>query len=738
MVHSSALEMSNMQQVYGYVERITFSNDETGFTIAKIQEPKQEGLTCVVGKLPGLQPGETIRCTGSWKTHMVHGKQFEVDHFTIEAPADLAGIEKYLGSGLISGIGPTYAKRIVDTFGVSTLEIIDSDPTRLKEVNGLGKKRISAIIGCWAEQRAIRSVMIFLQTNGVSPTYAQKIFKVYGSKSIDKVKENPYRLAKEIIGIGFKMADKIAQKMGITKTADARIDAGIDFVLNELSGEGHTCYPLAEFLPAAAEILDVETSLVETRAQILGTEEKIVIDTILFEGTEQPFVWGQKLYRSEKGIAHELRRLKNASTAIRKVDTEKAVEWAEKQLNIELAPNQKMAVEAALKDKIHVITGGPGTGKSTITNAILSISAKLTQSICLAAPTGRAAKRMSEITGRKAQTIHSLLEVDFRAGGFKRGRDNPLECDLIIIDEASMIDTSLMYSLLRGIPDCARVIFVGDINQLPSVGPGNVLKDLIASHAASVTTLREIFRQAAGSQIITNAHRINKGEFPDVRMQSDSDFFFIEALEPEEVRENILSLVTKRLPNKYGFDPVDDIQVLAPMKKGVVGIDNLNTVLQEVLNKRPGSQLPAGRKIVVKDKVMQIRNNYQLGVYNGDIGRVKTIDAINQQVTITYDERDVIYAFNQLDEVVLAYAVSIHKYQGSECPCVVIPVHTTHFKLLCRNLLYTGVTRGKKIVVLVGTKKALFIAVNNDDVKRRFTGLQQAICDITLGKPMLL
>jgi exodeoxyribonuclease V alpha subunit len=384
-------------------------------------------------------------------------------------------------------------------------------------------------------------------------------------------------------------------------------------------------------------------------------------------------------------------------------------------------------VAQAMQEKVQIITGGPGTGKSTITKAILSITEKLSKKITLAAPTGRAAKRMTEITGKKASTIHSLLEYDFKNGRFKKGIDNPLECDLIIIDEASMIDTYLMYSLLKAIPDTARVIFVGDINQLPSVGPGNVLKDIIASRAVPVTALNEIFRQAAGSRIITNAHRINSGTFPDISNHSDSDFFFIEAETPEDVLKNILGLVTQRLPSKYGYSAVDDIQVLAPMRKGVVGIDNLNTLLQQQLNPGDNHLQWAGRSFLNGDKVMQIRNDHKREVYNGDIGRIASIDTVEQEVVVTFDGRDVVYSYPDLDELVLAYAVSIHKYQGSECPCVVIPVHTTHFKLLHRNLLYTGVTRGKQLVVLVGTKKAIFLAVKNDEVKRRFTGLQQAL-----------
>lgn len=720
-----------MEQITGYVERITFQNPENGYTVAQLQRPLHSGLTCIVGTMPTLQPGATIRCFGTWKNHLIHGKQFIVNEFKTEMPADVEGIRRYLGSGLIKGIGPSYAKRIVDIFGQNTLTIIDEDPEQLLKVEGLGKKRLELIKFCWESQKTIRDVMVFLQTYGVSPSFAQKIFKVYGPKSIQKVKENPYDLAKEVTGIGFKSADAIAQKLGVPFDSPHRIDAGIEFVLYELSGDGHVCYPLDEFIPLAMEKLSVNKESIEARIAHLKDEDRVEVFELQHEGVMKPFLWSKMLFAGETGIAREIKRIQRGQTTLRAVDAKKAVAWVQEKLNIQLAQNQQKAVAQALSDKIEIITGGPGTGKSTITNAILAIMDKLTTKICLAAPTGRAAKRMTEITGRKAQTIHTLLEFDFK-GGFKRKKDNPLDCDLIIVDEASMIDTMLMYHLLKAIPTHARVIFVGDINQLPSVGPGNVLKDMIYSHTIPVCMLNEIFRQAAGSRIIINAHKINNGSVPDIDHVPNSDFFFMPAVQPEDVLKEIVSLVTTRVPKKFGFHSIDQIQVLAPMRKGVIGTENLNEVLQKALNPKTESLSAHGRKFLLGDKVMQIRNDYKRGVFNGDIGIVSKIDPHAQELVVTIDDRDVVYEFSDLDELVLAYAVSIHKYQGSECPCVIIPVHTTHYKLLFRNLLYTGVTRGRKLVILVGSAKAIFIAVNNDEVRKRYTGLQHALASITM------
>lgn len=715
-----------MEEIHGIIEKITFQNDETGYTVAQLKQPRIKDLVCVVGLMANVQPGETVRCRGIWKNHLVYGAQFEVQDLKTEHPADLVGIQRYLGSGLIKGIGPVYAKRIVDKFGLDTLNIIDRDPDRLHAIPGVGEKRVNLIKSSWSQQKTIRDVMIYLQRHQISPSFAYKIYKVYGDHSIAKIQENPFTLAREIRGIGFKSADDIAQKMGIPKDAVVRIDAGIEHMLHTLAEEGHVCYPVDEFVILAQQILGCPPEPVQNRIACLQLEQRVELFSILHEQKMTPFIWLKPLFLAETGIARELRRIANGVSSFRQIDPEKAVQWIQAQLHIELAENQKKAIAKTFEHKIHLITGGPGTGKSTITKAILGIADKLTSRILLAAPTGRAAKRMSEITGRKASTIHSLLEYDFK-GGFKKDKSNPLECDLLIIDESSMIDTHLMYSLLKAIPVHARVLFVGDINQLPSVGPGNVLKDMIASQMIAVTQLNEIFRQAAGSKIIVNSHRINQGEMPELSHAKESDFFFLEEEEVESALKTIINLVNVRLPKTYGFNPIDEIQVLAPMKKGVVGMLNLNTVLQETLNPKGDPLIRAGKKFLTGDKVMQIRNNYDKEVFNGDVGRIVGIDPIDQQLIVQFDERRIDYDFQELDELVLAYAVSVHKYQGSECPCIVMPVHTTHFKMLHRNLLYTGVTRGKKLVVLVGSKKALYIAVKNDDVKKRFTGLQQAI-----------
>ncbi len=721
-----------MEKLFGHIERIIFQNTETGYTILLLQIPGKKELVSLVGVMPMVRPGESIRCSGEWKQHLLHGEQFTVTECIIEAPSDVIGITRYLGSGLIKGVGPVYAARIVQKFGEETLSIIDQTPERLLEVEGLGEKRLESIRGCWSEQSAIREVMLFLQAQGVSPAYAQKIFRFYGKESIQKLKENPFRLARDVIGIGFRTADLIAQKLGIAVDSDGRIDAGIEFALSQLAAEGHVCYPTQEFIPLAEELLQVGSSRIEERLNALKEGNQIEIFPLIAEGVTKEYVWMYTLFLAEVGIANEVARLKRGRCSLRTVDLERALEWVQEGLRLTLAEHQAEAVKSAISQKMHIITGGPGTGKSTITKAILAITKKLSSSILLAAPTGRAAKRMSEITGFKATTIHSLLEYDFHLKRFRRNRHTPLECDIIIVDEASMIDTYLMNNLLKAIPDHARIILVGDVCQLPSVGPGNVLKDLIASQCLSVSTLTEIFRQAAGSQIVTNAHRINQGMMPELNNSAESDFFFIEAESDQEVMHQIITLVSQRLPRKYQLDPFSQIQVLAPMKRGVIGTENLNTALQQTLNPHHEPLMHRGKKLSVGDKVMQIRNDYKREVFNGDIGRIVEINRVDHCLLVQIDDKEVAYDYSDLDDLILSYAVSIHKYQGSECPCIVVPIHTQHFKLLNRNLLYTGVTRGKRLVVLVGTRKALSIAVHNDQVKKRYTGLYQALIHTTM------
>lgn len=708
-----------MEQISGSIEAIVFVHPETGFTVARLKEPHKREMTVLVGHFAAIQPGETVTCGGQWRTHPDHGRQFEVTEYTVDLPSDLVGIQKYLESGLIKGIGPAYAKKIVTRFGSETLQVIEETPERLGEIQGLGEKKIESIRECWKQQRAIREVMIFLRTVGVSPAYAQKIYTEYRDRSIERVKENPYQLAKEIHGIGFKIADQIAQKLGFPLQSPKRISAGVEFALWELSTEGHTCYPLAELVPVARQLLEVEGSLIEAELVRLVEEKRLVV-----QGER---VWLAPMHAYEQAIAKDIHRLVQGATATRSIQTQKAAEWAETQMKIEFAPAQREAVVAALTHKIHILTGGPGTGKSTITNAILMVTEKITDKIILAAPTGRAAKRMTEITRRKAVTLHMLLEMDFQSGGFKRGRDNPLNVDFLIVDEASMIDTPLLFSLLKALPTSAKVLFVGDIDQLPSVGPGTVLRDLIQSGIMGVSRLTEIFRQARGSRIVVNAHRINQGEFPFVGEEAKSDFHFIEAETPEAIQHIILQLVSTELPQRHHFNPVDDIQVLAPMKRGIIGIEMLNEVLQERLNPSAQPLFRAGKRFHVGDKVMQISNDYDKKVFNGEVGRIHRILREDQQLVVHFDEREVTYDFSELDQLILAYAASIHKYQGSECPCVVIPIHTTHFKMLHRNLIYTGVTRGKKQVYLVGTTRALGIAINNNQIQKRHTGLEAAL-----------
>ena len=704
-----------VEEIFGYVENIVFAGE--GFTVARLKEPRKQELTCIVGSMPTLQPGETLKCLGDWKHHPTYGRQFEVKEFESKEPSDLVGIQKYLESGLIRGIGPTYAERIVTCFGIDTLKIIDNTPHRLKEVPGIGTKRIEMIVLCWQEQKAIREVMIFLQAHGITTAFAQKIYKAYGDNSIQKVKEDPFALARDIGGIGFKIADQIAQKLGIPAASATRVQAGIEHMLWELSNDGHTCFPEPELKTESAAMLQV-------------SEEKVQenIDTSVRDGgliRENGMIWLKPFYHAEVGIARELERLKTAPCALRQVQVEKALHWVEEKLTIEFAEEQKVAISKAIQDKVHIITGGPGTGKSTITKAILRISEKLTDHILLAAPTGRAAKRMTEITGKKASTIHMMLEMDFQSGGFKRNRENPIKCDLLIVDEASMIDTLLFYALLKAIPSSARVILIGDIDQLPSVGAGNVLKDLLSSETLGYTRLTQIFRQAAHSKIVTNAHRINKGEFPE--FAGGSDFKFVETDSPEEILKTIIDLVTTRLPQKYRYHKFEDIQVLSPMKRGIIGCENLNVVLQKELNPSMAPLCRMGRTFHVGDKVMQLRNDYEKLVFNGDMGKILSIDLSSQTLTVAFEDRRVDYSFSEIDDLILAYAVSIHKSQGSEYRCIIVPVHMSHFKMLHRNLLYTAITRGKKLVILVGSKQAISMAVRNDEVKKRFTGLKDTL-----------
>ena len=718
-----------LAELQGQIERITYTNEENGYTIARVKVYGRKDLVTVVGNIMSPTPGEILAMEGEWVNHPKYGEQFKIVRYATKVPASVYGIEKYLGSGLIRGIGPVMAKRIVKRFGKETLDLIEKDIERLREVEGIGDKRIEMIGRAWEEQKEIREVMLFLQTHGVSSGYATKIFKHYRSRSIQVLRENPYRLAMDVFGIGFVTADRIAEKLGFPKDSELRAEAGILFVLNQLADEGHVYYPYEPLVDKCREILEVDREVIVRAFGSVALTKRIIIEDLNQDMEEfrenQKAVYLAPLHLCESGIARRLRILINAPKAIRRIETEKALEWVQKSLDMTLAERQVAAVRRAVEDKVLVITGGPGTGKTTIINAILKIFMRIGVAVMLAAPTGRAAKRMAEATGHEAKTIHRLLEYSIQKGGFQKHEENPLRCELLIVDEASMIDTVLMHHLLKAVPATATLILVGDVNQLPSVGPGNVLKDVIASGAVPVVELTEIFRQAQESSIIVNAHKINSGLMPSLRSSREKldDFYFIEQEDPEEVLKLIVELTKERIPRRFGLDPVDDVQVLTPMHKGTVGAGNLNDQLQKALNPGEGGMTRGGRNFLVNDKVMQIRNDYDKEVFNGDIGRITRIDAESQEVTIAFDGREVAYDFTDLDEVVLAYAVSVHKSQGSEYPAVIIPILTQHYVLLQRNLIYTAVTRGRKLVVMVGTRKALAIGVRNDKTQKRYTCL---------------
>jgi exodeoxyribonuclease V alpha subunit len=720
-------------QLSGQIERITYTNDENGYTIAKVKVSGHRDLVTVVGNLMSPSAGEILEMRGKWSTHPKFGEQFNVEQYKTTMPATVFGIKKYLGSGLIKGIGPVMAGRIVKRFGKDTLDIIEKDFDRLTEVAGIGKKRIMMIRLAWDDQKEIREVMVFLQSHNVSAGYAVKIFKEYGDQSIAVVRENPFRLAMDIYGIGFVTADRIAAQMGFAKDSPQRVEAGIIYVLSQLSDEGHVYYPLEPLVKKAMEILEVAPKIIDVCLENLVLLEKIVIEDLISgkgpAGDNGKGVYLAGFHVGETGTARNLSKLAGIPPPFSPMNPEKAVKWVESQLDIRLAEKQIEAVKYALSHPVMVLTGGPGTGKTTIINAILKIFVRINKKVLLAAPTGRAAKRMSETSGHEAKTIHRLLEFSMQKGGFAKNDGNPLDCDVLIIDETSMIDSLLMYHLLKAVSTGCVLILVGDVNQLPSVGAGNVLRDIIGSGCFPVVSLNEIFRQARSSRIITNAHRINRGKMPEIQLHPDeeSDFYFIHQEDPEKVLDIILEMVSTRIPKRFGFHPVDDIQVLTPMHKGLVGAGNLNTRLQEALNPGGTGITRGGREFKTKDKVMQIRNNYDKEVYNGDIGRIFRIFPEEQEVVVVFDQRKVTYDYSDLDELMPAYAVSIHKSQGSEYPVVVVPLMTQHYILLQRNLVYTAVTRGRKLVVIVGTKKAMAIAVNNNKTKMRHTQLAQRL-----------
>jgi exodeoxyribonuclease V alpha subunit len=706
------------------IEGIRSQNPDSGWTVAALDGPA--GPVTAVGMMFGAHEGDEVRLTGRWENHRQFGRQFRVESCVIAVPATARGIQTYLAGGRFPGIGPEMAKRIVTRFGERTLSIIEETPERLAEVDGIGRVRAERLREGIRGFREVQDVIVFLHDHGVSPAFASRIHRRYGAGTIAAVRENPYRLALEVWGIGFKTADAIARSLGFEKTSPARAEAGLLHVLHELVEDGHVHAPEHELLRDAEKTLEVDREILAPALARLVGGGLVVREELGDRGT---CISRRDLWQAETGVAQGIARILAAPPKPIELDVERALAWFEREHSISLAPQQRDAVRAAAEAKVVVITGGPGVGKTTVVNAIIRILERKGRRILLGAPTGRAAKRMTEATGRPAATLHRLLEYTPRAGGFSRTRDLPLDADLVIVDEASMLDVFLAHALVEAIPPAAQLVLVGDVDQLPSVGPGRVLADVIASRRARVVRLTEIFRQAAASNIVVNAHRVNRGEAPDLAAGEGSDFYFIDREEPGDVLATILEIVADRIPRRFGLDPIDGVQVLAPMHRGDVGAANLNTALQARLNPPlgvPRSELNRGnRTFRVGDKVIQLKNDYDKDVFNGDIGRVTAI--LDGGLVVDIDGRPIQYQSEELDQLGHAFALSVHKSQGSEYPAVVVPLVTQHFMLLQRNLLYTAITRGKRLVVLVGSRKALGIAVRNDDTRLRWTWLAERL-----------
>jgi exodeoxyribonuclease V alpha subunit len=713
------------ETISGVIERVVFHNTENGFAVLRIQTNGRSEPVTVVGHLPSALAGEYIEASGAWIRDRDHGLQFKAGEMRTTPPHTAEGIEKYLASGLIKGIGPHFARKIVEVFGERTLAVIDESPAFLKEIKGIGPRRIQRIRESWREQKAVRSIMVFLQSHGVGTARAVRIYKTYGDQAVELVRANPYRLATDIWGIGFKTADELAGRLGVDRASPLRARAALHYVLQELSNEGHVGFPESGVIERTVQLTQISPDVVRAAAE----SERLAGELVRESVADEPWLYLKRLFLAEVGVARALRSLLTGPHPLPALNIEVALQWVEKKIGLELAQTQRDALRAATTQKVLVITGGPGVGKTTIVRGILEIFAAKNLHCELCAPTGRAAKRLSEMTGREARTIHRLLEFDPRGGTFQRNRENPLELDLLIVDEMSMVDVVLMDQLVRAVPPRACLVLVGDMDQLPSVGPGAVLADIIASRTVPVVRLTEIFRQAGESWIVRAAHQVNHGAIPESAPAGQGDFYFVESDTPDSVLERIITLVRERIPARFGLDSLRDIQVLTPMNRSALGVRNLNDHLQKVLNPaHPGPEVQRfGWTFRVGDKVLQTVNDYDKEVFNGDIGRVSAIEDVDQELTVDYDGRAVAYDFGELDELALAYALTIHKSQGSEYPAVVIPLHTQHYVMLRRNLLYTAITRGKKLVVVVGSRQALATAVKRQESDRRCSALARRL-----------